>query len=183
MRHRKSFNHLNRTSAHRKALLRNLSSSLIEHKRIFTTTAKAKALRSYIEPIMTVSKEIETARSAEGGTEQEQLTQKQTVMHLYRKIFRDLHNKKAVKTLVEEIAPRILDRPGGYTRIIKLSQQRRGDAAQMCMIELVDFNEVYTNPAKEKKEGEKKTEKKAKAPSGTRRSRSRKKKSSTANNS
>src|SRR4030042_4886155 len=120
MRHGKSFNHLSRKSAHRKALLANLASSLIMHKRIKTTTAKAKALRTFVEPIITRSKEDTT--------------------HSRRMVFKDLRDKTAVTELFREVASKVAERPGGYTRIIKLDN-RLGDNADMCMIELVDFNE------------------------------------------
>ena len=120
MRHNKKVNHLGRKSEHRKALLANLASSLILHKRIETTTAKAKALRMYIEPLVTKSKTDST--------------------HSRRTVFSYLKNKYAVSELFREIAPKIGDRPGGYTRILKIGF-RQGDAAEMAMIEFVDFNE------------------------------------------
>jgi large subunit ribosomal protein L17 len=120
MRHRKSFNHLGRTSSHRKAMLSNMASSLIMHKRIFTTLAKAKALRSYVEPLITKAKEDTT--------------------HSRRIVFSYLKNKYAVTELFREISAKVGDRPGGYTRIIKL-ENRLGDNATMAMIELVDYNE------------------------------------------
>lgn len=120
MRHGKSFNHLSRKSAHRKALLSNLASSLILHKRIRTTVAKAKALRSFVEPIITRSKEDST--------------------HSRRLAFSYLGNKIAVSELFREVSTKIGDRPGGYTRILKL-EGRPGDNADMCIIELVDYNE------------------------------------------
>jgi large subunit ribosomal protein L17 len=120
MRHRKSINHLGRTSAHRKAMLSNMASSLILHKRITTTTAKAKALRSYIEPLITKSKDDTT--------------------HSRRVVFSYLKNKYAVSELFREVSPKIIDRPGGYTRILKTGS-RLGDNAEMCIIELVDYNE------------------------------------------
>ena len=121
MRHNKSFNHLGRTSAHRKAMLSNLASSLIMHKRIETTTAKAKALKRYIEPLITRSKEDTT--------------------HSRRMVFSYLQDKEAVTELFREVSTRVADRPGGYTRIIRLGT-RQGDNAEMCMMELVDFNEL-----------------------------------------
>ncbi len=124
MRHGKKFNHLSRKTAHRKALLSNMACSLIEHKRINTTIAKAKALRVYVEPILTRSKEDST--------------------HSRRLVFRYLQSKEMVTELFREVAPKIADRPGGYTRIIRTGY-RLGDNAEMCMIELVDFNEIYTN--------------------------------------
>lgn len=120
MRHKKKFNHLSRTSAHRKAMLSNMASSLIIHKRIRTTLAKAKALRMYVEPLITRSKEDTT--------------------HQRRMVFRKLQDKVAVAELFREVSVKVADRPGGYTRIIKLGN-RLGDNAEMCMIELVDFNE------------------------------------------
>ena len=131
MRHGKRFNHLSRKSAHRKAMLANMASSLIEHKRIKTTLAKAKALRSYIEPLITKSKNDTT--------------------HSRRIVFSYLKQKDAITELFSEISTKIADRPGGYTRIIKLSN-RLGDNAQMAFIELVDYNEDYaTNKPKRKK--------------------------------
>ena len=120
MRHRKKFNHLSRTSAHRKAMLANMASSLILHKRITTTTAKAKELRTFVEPIITRSKEDST--------------------HSRRMVFRNLRDKYAVSELFREVATKVGERPGGYTRIIKLGN-RQGDNADMCIIELVDYNE------------------------------------------
>jgi large subunit ribosomal protein L17 len=121
MRHRKSFNHLGRTSSHRKAMLSNMATSLILHKRITTTVAKAKALRSYIEPLITRSKDDTT--------------------HSRRIAFSYLQSKEAVTELFREVAKKVGDRPGGYTRIIKLGN-RVGDNADMAMMELVDFNEI-----------------------------------------
>jgi len=120
MRHKKSFNHLSRTSAHRKAMLSNMASSLILHKRIETTTAKAKALKRYIEPLITRSKDDTT--------------------HSRRVVFSYLQDKEAVTELFREVSSKVADRPGGYTRIIRLGN-RLGDNADMCLIELVDFNE------------------------------------------
>ncbi len=120
MRHRKSFNHLGRTSSHRKAMLSNMATSLIMHKRIFTTLAKAKALRGYIEPLITKAKEDTT--------------------HSRRQVFKYLKDKYAVTELFREVSVKVGDRPGGYTRIIKL-ENRLGDNAEMAMIELVDYNE------------------------------------------
>ncbi len=120
MRHRKSFNHLGRTSSHRKAMLSNMATSLILHKRITTTVAKAKALRSYVEPLITRSKDDTT--------------------HSRRIAFSYLQSKEAVTELFREVAKKVADRPGGYTRIIKLGN-RVGDNADMAMMELVDFNE------------------------------------------
>ena len=121
MRHGKKNNHLSRKKAHRDALLSNMACSLIEHKRINTTLAKAKALRVYVEPLLTKSKTDTT--------------------HSRRVVFSYLQNKDAASTLFREVAPKISDRPGGYTRIIKLNN-RLGDNAEMAMIELVDFNEL-----------------------------------------
>jgi large subunit ribosomal protein L17 len=129
MRHGKKFNHLSRTSAHRKAMLSNMACSLIEHKRINTTIAKAKALRGYVEPLITKSKNDTT--------------------HSRRTVFSYLQNKEAVTELFREVAPKVADRPGGYTRIIRTGY-RLGDNAEMCMIELVDFNELYSNEGKKK---------------------------------
>jgi large subunit ribosomal protein L17 len=126
MRHNKKINHLGRTKAHREAMLSNMASSLILHKRIFTTTAKAKALRKYVEPLITKSKESSKPQEA--------------VMHSRRVVFASLQNKFAVKELFSTVAGKIGDRPGGYTRIIKTGA-RLGDNAAMCFIELVDFNE------------------------------------------
>jgi len=120
MRHRKSFNHLSRKKGHRKAMLANMASSLIIHKRIKTTTAKAKALRMFVEPLITKSKNDST--------------------HTRRVVFNHLHNKEAVSELFREVSPKIIDRPGGYTRILKTGF-RLGDNADMCIIELVDYNE------------------------------------------
>ncbi len=127
MRHNRKINHLSRTSAHRKALMANMATSLILHKRITTTLAKAKALRMYIEPVITRSKEDST--------------------HSRRETFRYLRNKFAVTELFSVVAPMIKDRPGGYTRILKTGF-REGDSAEMCFIELVDFNTVYVKDAK-----------------------------------
>ena len=121
MRHGKKFNHLSRTSAHRKALLKNLSISLIEHKRINTTLAKARALRRYIEPLVTKAKKNN--------------------MHSRRVVFSYLQNNGAINELFGAVVNKIGDRPGGYTRIIKTGF-RQGDNAEMAMIEFVDFNEV-----------------------------------------
>ncbi|MCH4156041.1 MAG: 50S ribosomal protein L17 [Muribaculaceae bacterium] len=119
MRHNKKFNHLSRTKAHRDAMLANMTVSLIMHKRIFTTLAKAKALRMYAEPIINRAKTDDTANR--------------------RIVFRDLQSKQAVTELFKEIALRIANRPGGYTRILKTGM-RLGDAGQTCFIELVDYN-------------------------------------------
>ncbi len=137
MRHGKKFNHLGRTAAHRKAMLANMASSLIEHKRINTTVAKAKALKRFVEPLITKAK-----------TENNQSTEKGT--HNRRIVFSNLRSKEAVTELFSTVAEKVGDRPGGYTRIIKLGN-RLGDNADMAMIELVDFNELYNagkKPAK-----------------------------------
>ncbi|MEM9830965.1 MAG: 50S ribosomal protein L17 [Bacteroidota bacterium] len=130
MRHGKRFNHLGRTSSHRKAMLANMASSLIVHKRLTTTVAKAKALRKYVEPLITKSKVDST--------------------HSRRVVFSYLKDKESSHLLFNEVAERVADRPGGYTRIIKLGN-RLGDNAEMCMIELVDFNEVYQKEEKQAK--------------------------------
>ena len=128
MRHGKNINHLGRTHSHREALLSNLASSLILHKRINTTVAKAKALRKYVEPLITKSKSDST--------------------HSRRTVFSYLQNKEAVSELFREVAPKVNERPGGYTRILKTGF-RPGDAAETCMMELVDFNELMPS-SKEK---------------------------------
>lgn len=130
MRHRKGFNHLGRKSAHRKAMLANMASSLILHKRIKTTQAKAKALRMYVEPLVNKAKLSVTVK-----------TDKMEATHLRRTVFSYLKQKEAVTELFREVAPKVADRPGGYTRIIKLGK-RLGDDAEMAYIELVDFNEL-----------------------------------------
>lgn len=126
MRHNKKINHLGRQAGHRKAMMSNMASSLILHKRIETTVAKAKALRKYVEPLITKSKEDTT--------------------HSRRIVFSYLKDKYAVTELFREVAPRIANRPGGYTRILHTGF-RLGDAAEMCIIELVDFNETYNSGA------------------------------------
>ena len=123
MRHSRKFNHLGRTSAHRELMLSNMAVSLILHKKIQTTVAKAKALRCYVEPIITRSKTDST--------------------HARRIAFADLRDKYAVKELFGTVSPKIATRPGGYTRIVRLGQ-RVGDGAEICLIELVDFNENYS---------------------------------------
>lgn len=143
MRHGKKFNHLGRTTSHRKAMLANMASSLIKHKRISTTLAKAKALRVYVEPLITKSKNDTT--------------------HSRRIVFSYLQDKDSVTELFRDVATKVANRPGGYTRIIKLNN-RLGDNAEMALIELVDYNEVY---GKDAAAAEKKT---------TRRSRSKAKK-------
>ena len=127
MRHNKSFNHLSRKKAHRDALLANMTISLIKHKRIFTTLAKAKALRVYAEPLITRSKEDSMANR--------------------RLVFSYLQNKEAVTELFREISQKIADRPGGYTRILKTGN-RLGDNAKTCFIELVDYNENMLKDSK-----------------------------------
>ncbi|MBQ0080886.1 MAG: 50S ribosomal protein L17 [Alistipes sp.] len=123
MRHNKNFNHLGRQAGHRKAMLSNMAASLILHKRISTTLAKAKAVQQFVEPIVTCSKVDST--------------------HARRVAFSYLKQKEAVKELFSTIQPKIVNRPGGYTRILKTGF-RLGDAAEMCIIEFVDFNETYT---------------------------------------
>ncbi|MDR3705617.1 MAG: 50S ribosomal protein L17 [Paludibacteraceae bacterium] len=120
MRHNKKFNHLGRTASHRKAMLSNMACSLIKHKRITTTVAKAKALKMYVEPLITKSKEDST--------------------HSRRTVFSYLKDKEVVAELFRDVAEKVANRPGGYTRILKTGF-RLGDAAQMCIIELVDYNE------------------------------------------
>ena len=139
MRHNKKFNHLGRTADHRKAMLANMAISLIRHKRITTTLAKAKALKKYVEPLITRSKNDTTTSR--------------------RVVFRYLQNKYAVKALFGEVAEKVGNRPGGYTRIIKLGT-RQGDAAEIAFIELVDFDE---NMAKTPKAAAKKTRRSRKA--------------------
>lgn len=141
MRHGKKVNHLSRTSSHRKAMLANMACSLIEHKRINTTIAKAKALKKFVEPLITKSKSDTT--------------------HSRRMVFKSLRSKQGAAELFRDVAPKIADRPGGYTRIIKLGS-RLGDNAEMAMIELVDFNELLLESKAPKKKsrrrGKKKTE-------------------------
>ena len=131
MRHGKKINHLSRQTAHRKAMLANMACSLIEHKRINTTVAKAKALKQFVEPVITKAKEDTT--------------------HNRRQVFAKIRQKEAVAELFRDVAAKVGDRPGGYTRIIKLGN-RLGDNADMAMIELVDYNELYNagKPAKKK---------------------------------
>jgi large subunit ribosomal protein L17 len=131
MRHGKKVNHLGRTASHRKALLSNMASSLILEKRITTTVAKAKALRKYVEPLITKAKDDTT--------------------HSRRTVFSYLQNKDSVKELFSTVASKTTERPGGYTRIIKMADVRLGDNAEMCLIELVDFNTVYTKDGDAKK--------------------------------
>ncbi|HSH50198.1 MAG TPA: 50S ribosomal protein L17, partial [Bacteroidales bacterium] len=131
MRHKKSFNHLSRKPAHRKAMLANMAASLILHKRISTTTAKAKALRMYVEPLITKAKEDSS--------------------HSRRMVFSYLQNKNAVTELFREVGAKIMNRPGGYTRILKTGT-RLGDNADMCIIELVDYNENLLAAKEEKQQ-------------------------------
>lgn len=139
MRHGKKINHLGRQASHRKAMLSNMATSLIMEKRISTTVAKAKALKKYVEPLITKSKDDTT--------------------HSRRTVFSYLQNKESVTVLFNEVSPKVADRPGGYTRIIKVGN-RLGDNADMCIIELVDYNELMLKDAKA-----------GKAKSSTRRSR------------
>lgn len=132
MRHGKKINHLGRTSSHRKAMLANMAASLILHKKITTTTAKAKALRTYVEPLITKSKDDST--------------------HSRRVVFDYIQNKEAVAELFREVSPKVAERPGGYTRILKTGN-RAGDSADMCIIELVDFNELMLASKAEAKTG------------------------------
>lgn len=141
MRHGNKGNKLSRTASHRRALLSNLGCQLITHKRITTTLAKAKALRTYIEPLITKTKATES---------------KESIMHNHRIVFSYLNDKLAVKELFTVVAPKVAGRPGGYTRIIKLGA-RVGDNAEIAMIELVDFNDVYGKTAPEAAEPAKKT--------------------------
>jgi len=146
MRHGKKINHLGRTASHRKAMLANMACSLIEHKRINTTVAKAKALKKYVEPLITKSKTDDT--------------------HNRRVVFSHLKNKYAVTELFREVAAKVGDRPGGYTRIIKTGT-RLGDNAEMCMMELVDFNEMYQGQgAKEAKKTTRRSRRGAKKAGG-----------------
>jgi large subunit ribosomal protein L17 len=140
MRHGKKFNHLGRKTAHRKAMLSNMACSLIEHKRINTTEAKAKALRKFVEPLITKSKNDTT--------------------HNRRVVFSYLRNKYAVTELFKEVSVKVGERPGGYTRIIKLGN-RQGDNAPMAMIELVDYNELYNPNGKKAKKTTRRSRKKA----------------------
>lgn len=153
MRHGDKINNLSRTKAHRDALMANLGSQLIVNKRIVTTLAKAKALRTFVEPLITKTKKGQ-------GTEQ--------IMHQHRVVFSYLKDKNAVKELFTNVAPKVAGRPGGYTRILKLGI-RPGDNAELAMIELVDFNEVYgkgvekAEPAKRTRRGRGGATKKAEA--------------------
>ena len=149
MRHGKKFNHLGRKKGHREAMLSNMATSLLTHKRIFTTTAKAKALRVYVEPIITRSKDNTT--------------------HSRRMAFRYLQSKEAVNELFTQIAPKVADRPGGYTRILKTGN-RLGDNADMCMMELVDYNDsmlAAKSSSKKSKSGSKRTRRGKKADAAT----------------
>lgn len=144
MRHNKKFNHLGRTSAHRKAMLSNMANSLIFHKRITTTVAKAKALRMYVEPLISKAKDDST--------------------HSRRLVFEHLKSKTAVAMLFRDVAEKVGDRPGGYTRILKTGN-RLGDNAEMCIVELVDYNEslmaakeVKAKPSRSRRGGKKKVE-------------------------
>lgn len=134
MRHNKKFNHLGRKSAHRQAMLSNMASSLILHKRISTTVAKAKALRIYVEPLITKSKDDTT--------------------HARRVVFSYLQNKDAVSELFRDVSAKIADRPGGYTRILRTGN-RLGDNAEMCIMELVDYNEAMLASKDESQKGKK----------------------------
>jgi large subunit ribosomal protein L17 len=145
MRHGKKINHLGRQAPHRHAMLSNMASSLILHKRITTTLAKAKALRKYVEPLITKAKTDS--------------------MHSRRTVMSYLQNKESLVALFGEVAGRTADRPGGYTRIIKLGDARHGDAAEMCMMELVDFNDLYTN-GKDAKKGKTRRGRKGKKADG-----------------
>ena len=146
MRHGKKVNHLSRQTGHRKSMLANMACSLIEHKRINTTVAKAKALKQFVEPLITKSKEDTT--------------------HNRRICFAYLRSKYAVTDLFRDVAAKVGDRPGGYTRIIKMGN-RLGDNADMAMIELVDFNELYNGGKKEEKKGRTRRPKKTAAPIAT----------------
>ncbi len=141
MNHGNKQNNLSRTASHRKALLMNLGCQLITHKRITTTLAKAKALRTYIEPLITKTKATDS---------------KEVISHNHRVVFSYLNDKNAVKELFTVVAPKVAGRPGGYTRIIKLGA-RVGDNAEIAMIELVDFNDVYGKTVAETAEPAKKT--------------------------
>ena len=137
MRHGRKVNKLGRTASHRHAMMSNLASSLILNKRITTTVAKAKALRKYVEPLITKAKD--------------------DTQHSRRTVFSYLQNKESVKSLFGEVASKTSERPGGYTRIVKLAEVRVGDNSEMCLIELVDFNEIYGKGKGEAKEATKKT--------------------------
>ena len=143
MRHGDKINNLGRKHSHRQATLANMACALIEHKRIFTTVAKARALRVYVEPIITKSKDDTT--------------------HSRRTVFAYLKNKEVVSMLFKDVSPKVAERNGGYTRIIKTGF-RPGDAADTALIELVDFNEIYTSDKKAATEGKKKTTRRGRAP-------------------
>ncbi len=147
MRHGDKINNLGRKKAHRVALLQNLASQLITHKRIVTTLAKAKALRAYVEPLITKTKKNENALQ---------------ISHNHRLVFAELQDKAAVKELFTVVGPKVASRPGGYTRILKLGI-RPGDNAEKAMIELVDFNEIYGKGVEKAAEPAKKT-RRGKAP-------------------
>ncbi len=149
MRHGDKQNNLGRTKSHRDALLRNLASELIMHKRIVTTHAKARSLRTYVEPLITKTKKNDDVT---------------TIMHQHRVVFSYLNDKEAVKELFTVVGPKVASRPGGYTRILKLGK-RVGDNAELALIELVDFNEIYgkgvekaSEPAKRTRRGKKKAD-------------------------
>jgi large subunit ribosomal protein L17 len=142
MRHNKKFNHLSRTASHRASMLANMAISLIMHKRITTTVAKAKALKKYVEPLITKAKEDST--------------------NSRRVVFSYLQNKEAIKELFGEVSQKVGDRPGGYTRIIKLGT-RQGDAAQICFIELVDFDPEMAKATGTKKKSTRRSRKGTKA--------------------
>jgi large subunit ribosomal protein L17 len=145
MRHNKKFNHLSRKSAHRKAMLSNMASSLIESKRISTTLAKAKALRTYVEPLITKAKNDTT--------------------HSRRVVFSHLQNKEAVSELFREVAAKVAERPGGYTRILRTGN-RLGDNAEMCIIELVDYNEAMLEAKEEAKKPKRRRSRRGSSGSG-----------------
>ena len=147
MRHGKKINHLGRTASHRAALLSNMASSLILNKRITTTVAKAKALRKYVEPLITKAKTNTT--------------------HSRRTAMAYLQNKESVTALFGEVAGRTAERPGGYTRIIKLGDTRNGDSAEMCLMELVDFNDLYKGGKESKKGRTRRSKKGGKKAEGT----------------
>lgn len=141
MRHGDKINNLGRKKAHREALLSNLAIELIRHKKIVTTLAKAKALRTFVEPLLTKTKKTAS---------------QEVIMHQHRIVFSHLQNKEAVKELFTVVGPKIADRPGGYTRILKLGK-RVGDNAETALIELVDFNEIYGKSADKGEETAKRT--------------------------
>ena len=147
MRHGKKVNHLGRKKAHRDAMLSNMASSLLINKRITTTVAKAKALRVYVEPLITKAKTDTT--------------------HSRRTVFSYLQNKESIQSLFGEVASRTAERPGSYTRIIKLGDARLGDAAEMCMMELVDFNDLYKKDDGAKKGKTRRSRKSGKKAEGT----------------